>query len=85
MEAPWQYSIPNPSRIVTTFRNPIYPLRWLRGDIIGAGAFGTVHLGLNLDTGELMAVKSISLDRGDMTSRDAKAFENEIAMLRDNR
>ncbi|CBN74341.1 MEKK/MAPK-like [Ectocarpus siliculosus] len=61
------------------------PVRWLRGDIIGAGAFGTVHLGLNLDTGELMAVKSISLDRGDMTSRDAKAFENETAMLRDNR
>ncbi|CAM9313401.1 unnamed protein product [Ectocarpus sp. 13 AM-2016] len=61
------------------------PVRWLRGDIIGAGAFGTVHLGLNLDTGELMAVKSISLDRGDMTSGDAKAFENEIAMLRDNR
>ncbi|CAM9644658.1 unnamed protein product, partial [Ectocarpus sp. 8 AP-2014] len=61
------------------------PVRWLRGDIIGAGAFGTVHLGLNLDTGELMAVKSISLDQGDMTSRDAKAFENEIAMLRDNR
>lgn len=53
--------------------------------MIGEGAFGTVHMGLNLDTGELMAVKSISLDQGDMTPREAKAFENEIAILRDNK
>lgn len=61
------------------------PCRWLCGDVIGEGAFGTVHMGLNLDTGELMAVKSISLDQGDITSADAKAFENEIAILRDNK
>lgn len=53
--------------------------------MIGEGAFGTVHMGLNVDTGELMAVKSISLDQGDMSSADAKAFENEIAILRDNK
>lgn len=59
--------------------------RWLCGDVIGEGAFGTVHMGLNLETGELMAVKSISLDQGELTSADAKAFENEIAILRDNK
>ncbi|CAM9581858.1 unnamed protein product, partial [Scytosiphon promiscuus] len=70
---PWQWG------------DEVDPVRWLRGDVIGEGAFGTVHMGLNLDTGELMAVKSISLDQGDMTPRDAKAFENEIAILRDNK
>lgn len=55
------------------------------GDVIGEGAFGTVHMGLNLDTGELMAVKSISLNQGDLSSADAKSFENEIGILRDNK
>lgn len=50
--------------------------------MIGEGAFGTVHMGLNLDTGELMAVKSISLNQGDLSSADAKSFENEIRILR---
>ena len=59
--------------------------RWLCGDVIGEGAFGTVHMGLNLETGELMAVKSITLDQGDLTSGDAKSFHNEIAILRDNK
>lgn len=53
--------------------------------MIGEGAFGTVHMGLNVDTGELMAVKSICLDQGDISSADAKVFENEIAILRDNK
>eukprot|EP00903_Cladosiphon_okamuranus_P016048 g14817.t1 len=61
------------------------PVRWLRGDVIGEGAFGIVHMGLNLDTGELMAVKRIGLDKGEMTSRDAEAFRNEVAILQDNK
>lgn len=27
------------------------PAHWRKGDAIGAGSFGAVHLGLNLDTG----------------------------------
>lgn len=42
-------------------------------------------MGLNLDTGELMAVKSIPLNQGDLNATDAKAFENEISILRDNK
>eukprot|EP00752_Nemacystus_decipiens_P011842 g10504.t1 len=72
---------PNPWQL----GDEVDPMRWLRGDVIGEGAFGTVHMGLNLDTGELMAVKSISLDKGDMTSKDAKAFINEVAILQDNK
>lgn len=61
------------------------PCRWLCGDIIGEGAFGTVNMGLNLDTGELMAVKSITLNQGDLSSVDATSLENELAILRDNK
>eukprot|EP00951_Prasinocladus_malaysianus_P000883 scaffold6142_cov51-Prasinocladus_malaysianus.AAC.1 len=37
------------------------PIRWQQGELIGAGAFGRVYLGLNLDTGQLMAVKQVSV------------------------
>lgn len=35
------------------------PVNWSRGELIGAGAFGRVYLGLNSDNGELMAVKQV--------------------------
>ncbi|KAJ3777634.1 hypothetical protein FB446DRAFT_659779, partial [Lentinula raphanica] len=34
-------------------------IRWQQGRFIGAGAFGSVYLAVNLDTGGLMAVKEI--------------------------
>lgn len=34
-------------------------IRWQQGRFIGAGAFGSVYLAVNLDTGALMAVKEI--------------------------
>lgn len=34
-------------------------IRWQQGRFIGGGTFGTVYLGVNLDTGGLMAVKEI--------------------------
>ncbi|KAL6532321.1 hypothetical protein OROGR_014291 [Orobanche gracilis] len=33
------------------------PIRWRKGELIGCGAFGRVHMGMNLDSGELLAVK----------------------------
>ena len=36
-------------------------INWKRGELLGSGAFGNVYLGLNLDTGELMGAKQISL------------------------
>ena len=35
------------------------PIRWRKGELIGAGAFGQVYLGMNLDSGELLAVKQV--------------------------
>lgn len=39
----------------------IAPKTWLKGARIGSGSFGTVYLGMNARTGELMAVKQVEL------------------------
>ena len=54
--------------------------RWQRGEILGQGAFGTVYLGLNLNSGELMAVKQ--LDSNEVTKKEIMSLEHEIAMMR---
>lgn len=37
------------------------PIRWRKGELIGCGAFGRVYMGMNLDSGELLAVKQVLL------------------------
>lgn len=37
------------------------PIQWIRGDLIGAGAFGRVYAGLDEATGQLMAVKQVHI------------------------
>lgn len=36
-------------------------INWQIGEMVGAGAFGRVYLGLNNDTGQLMAVKQVKV------------------------
>ena len=36
-------------------------MRWKKADRLGAGAFGEVFMAMNLDTGELMAVKEMAI------------------------
>lgn len=50
------------------FTKPISPsvtmspsIRWRKGELIGCGAFGRVYMGMNLDSGELLAVKQVRL------------------------
>lgn len=38
------------------------PIRWRKGELIGCGAFGRVYMGMNLDSGELLAVKQVLLN-----------------------
>lgn len=35
------------------------PIRWRKGELIGAGAYGSVYMGMNLESGELIAVKQV--------------------------
>ena len=44
-------------------------MRWKKGALLGQGGFGKVHLGLNLDTGELMAVKHVEFSLADKDIR----------------
>jgi mitogen-activated protein kinase kinase kinase len=36
------------------------PIRCRKGELIGCGAFGRVYMGMNLDSGELLAVKQVN-------------------------
>ena len=43
------------------------PVHWIKGELIGAGAFGRVYMGLNNETGQLMAVKQASSPAGNIS------------------
>ncbi|KAG6481151.1 hypothetical protein ZIOFF_057746 [Zingiber officinale] len=48
------------------------PIRWRRGELIGCGAFGHVYMGMNLDSGELLAVKQAHI----------RELEEEVKLLK---
>ncbi|KAL6862415.1 hypothetical protein ACP4OV_016756 [Aristida adscensionis] len=64
----------------------IPPIRWRKGDHIGSGAFGQVYLGMNLDSGELIAVKQVLIGSSNATRQQAQAhvreLEDEVKMLK---
>ncbi|KAF5463425.1 hypothetical protein F2P56_019341, partial [Juglans regia] len=47
------------SRVFSKSSLPLPPIRWRKGELIGCGAFGHVYMGMNLDSGELLAVKQV--------------------------
>ncbi len=49
-----QYHPPLPSRQPT--------FKWMKGQLIGKGTFGRVYLGMNITTGELIAVKQVEVN-----------------------
>ncbi|KAF9056478.1 hypothetical protein BJ165DRAFT_1557048 [Panaeolus papilionaceus] len=51
-------------------------IRWQQGKFIGAGAFGSVYLALNLDSGRLMAVKEIKF-------QELSGLPNLFAQIKD--
>ncbi|CAL9165782.1 unnamed protein product [Musa hybrid cultivar] len=53
---------------------------WVKGSVIGAGAFGVVHLALDESTGHAFAVKSVSLSSSPVAS--VQSLEREIQILR---
>jgi hypothetical protein len=64
--------------------------RWVKGALIGAGAFGQVYLGMDAESGLLMAVKQVELPRDSTPNADRKkamltALEHEIALLQELR
>jgi serine/threonine protein kinase len=65
-------------------KEPFDDIKWQKGSLIGQGGFGKVYHALNLDTGEIMAVKQVLLGP-ESKSRKKKedALQREIDLLRE--
>eukprot|EP01064_Diplonema_japonicum_P029368 TRINITY_DN4730_c0_g1_i1.p1 TRINITY_DN4730_c0_g1~~TRINITY_DN4730_c0_g1_i1.p1 ORF type:complete len:692 (+),score=143.09 TRINITY_DN4730_c0_g1_i1:64-2139(+) len=68
---------PNP------LRKDAAKLRWKRGKFLGAGAWGKVSLGLNQDSGKLMAVKTIEFCARDLNiAAKLTDLQHEIKVMK---
>lgn len=60
---------------------------WIKGDMIGKGSFGAVYLGLNVTTGEMMAVKQVEVTKyncqDEATTSMVEALRSEVSTLKD--
>ncbi|THF95728.1 hypothetical protein TEA_025321 [Camellia sinensis var. sinensis] len=54
------------------------PIRWRKGELIGCGAFGRVYMGMNLDSGELLAVKQVLIASNGASKEKAQVGSNAI-------
>ncbi|KAL0485886.1 mitogen-activated protein kinase kinase kinase [Acrasis kona] len=54
--------------------------KWQKGNAIGAGAFGTVYLGINEMNGEFIAIKEINLN-SNITAETLHKLEQEIHLM----
>ncbi|KAG8065711.1 hypothetical protein GUJ93_ZPchr0004g39069 [Zizania palustris] len=63
--------------------NPPSPgSRWKKGKLIGCGTFGHVYVGFNNDSGEMCAMKEVTLFMDDPKSKEsAKQLGQEITLL----
>ncbi|BFZ60124.1 Suppressor of Sensor Kinase (SLN1) [Saitoella coloradoensis] len=56
-------------------------MRWQQGRFIGGGSFGNVYAAVNLDTGDLMAVKEIRLQDPQSIPTIVKSIKDEMTVL----
>lgn len=57
-------------------------VKWRKGDLIGAGANGRVYLGLEEETGAIIAVKEIVFSNGSEDREELERIQEEIELLR---
>ncbi|CAI0559899.1 unnamed protein product [Linum tenue] len=61
-------------------------IRWRKGELIGCGAFGRVYMGMNLDSGELLAVKQVLIAATSASKEKTQAhireLEEEVKLLK---
>ncbi|KAL9237322.1 hypothetical protein vseg_011885 [Gypsophila vaccaria] len=56
--------------------------RWKKGKMLGRGSFGHVYLGFSSETGDMCAMKEVTLFSDDPKSKEsAKQLQQEIALL----
>ena len=52
--------------------------RWKKGPLIGRGRFGAVYLAMNIENGELLAVKQVPIE----SQTDKRMLQREISLMR---
>ncbi|PON62895.1 Serine/threonine protein kinase [Parasponia andersonii] len=74
---------PSVSRSPGRAENPTSPgSRWKKGRLLGRGTFGHVYLGFNSESGEMCAMKEVTLFSDDAKSKEcAQQLGQEIALL----
>jgi mitogen-activated protein kinase kinase kinase len=58
-----------------------FTMRWQQGHFVGGGTFGNVYAAMNLDTGQLMAVKEIRLQDPKLIPTVATQIKDEMRVL----
>src|SRR5271154_353229 len=56
-------------------------MRWQQGQFVGGGSFGSVYAAINLDTGNMMAVKEIRLQDPQLIPTIVKQISDEMGVL----
>ncbi|KAL7177697.1 hypothetical protein ACSBR2_030960 [Camellia fascicularis] len=54
------------------------PIQWRKGELIGCGAFGRVYMGLNIDSGALLAIKQVSIAANSTSKEKIQAHIREV-------
>ena len=75
---------PGPTMTPQNLPNPIEPGKWKLGKLIGSGSYGTVFQGLRLDTGALIAIKTLILPppaSEDDDLSEIKQIHSEIELM----
>ncbi|KAL5782551.1 hypothetical protein ACOSP7_007580 [Xanthoceras sorbifolium] len=80
------FSKPHIPAVPPIAKNDSPPIRWRKGELIGCGAFGRVYMGMNLDSGELLAVKQVliatSSSSKEKTQAHIRELEEEVKLLK---
>ncbi|KAJ8766274.1 hypothetical protein K2173_022333 [Erythroxylum novogranatense] len=78
---PMARALPPPSK-----KEEVPSIRWRKGELIGSGAFGRVYMGMNLDSGELLAVKQVLIAANSASKEKTQAhireLEEEVKLLK---
>lgn len=73
--------VTSPSAIKNKLKRVI---KWQKGELLGEGGFGKVYLGMHTDTGELIAVKQVTIPRENAdASAKVTALQKEIELMQD--
>lgn len=56
---------------------------WVKGELIGTGTFGRVFLALNATTGEMIAVKQVSVSNNERQREVIEALNSEVETMKD--